>query len=857
MLLRVRGALVAIAIGFLSACGGGGGGSGSGDEGPKAINHAPQAIAQAAGDVAMEGGQIGATLGGTVRLDAGASTDADNDALSYQWTLTSQPMGGNAPASLTGVKLEWQPNQLGTYVFSLTVTDLQGASNSQSLSVVVNNRAPAAVVTAQFTATPYTAPTRTVPIGAVVALDASGSQTPDGHALTVTYALVQYPITSSASLNTTSNATTSFLADAAGEYRVKVTGTDAMGDSFESTYVYVASDQAPRPVIVTSIADLHDGGGTDVKASLGTDVLLNGSAIDSTWLPVSFTWQMTSRPSGSATTLNGSSGAASGFTPDVLGDYVVTLTAKDMLGAASTYVTTVHVNSILPLANIVATTASSGLTNARTLTVPMGTTLTLDGSGSSDAASGPLTYNWILVSDPNNTWGYLRGVNAKLTETPAIAGTWVYRLRVTNSSGAYSEQDIHINVVNRSLITVVDRSSITVKLGNSAALSAALSSSATGGTLHFQWSVDAKPVASTAALSSSSSAVSFTPDTAGTYVVAVRVDDGLESQIGYVAIKAVAAFSGPVALNFVPKESRYSRGLDKAVMISNSPVPSLRIVDPFNGVVRTVLLPKPTWRLKLSPDGRLAAVMHSDGYSLLDIDTATLLKTASSTLNPETIDVANTGVVWMLTCCSAPSTVYYESFDGRTGLHLDSTLSGPVHSSSSIDTIYADRFNAILGQDSFGWYYTVDPVTGKFQSYGQLQIQVQGQVPLVMSEDETLVFAASGLVYDTASQSPIASLFDTNSQHLQVQSLSYWGPARETFVIAQSPGATDWPASYERFTGAAFIPAADVPLPLVNGAQSYGIQVFHSAVGVPVALVQTGSASKSATSGVSYFLVTP
>jgi hypothetical protein len=49
--------------------------------------------------------------------------------------------------------------------------------------------------------------------------------------------------------------------------------------------------------------------------------------------------------------------------------------------------------------------------------------------------------------------------------------------------------------------------------------------------------------------------------------------------------------------------------------------------------------------------------------------------------------------------------------------------------------------------------------------------------------------------------------------------------------------AGSWP--YKRFTGSLLFPAADVPLPMIGGQQSYGLQIFRNSTGGHVAPVQT------------------
>ncbi|RFP15006.1 MULTISPECIES: PKD domain-containing protein [unclassified Duganella] len=102
----------------LSACGGGG------DYNAPA-NHAPIAIA---------GPAQGVTAGSSVKL-AGSGTDADQDILSYSWTLTK-------PAGSTAALLNYHvatptffADLPGVYVATLTVND--GKLDSAPSSVVI------------------------------------------------------------------------------------------------------------------------------------------------------------------------------------------------------------------------------------------------------------------------------------------------------------------------------------------------------------------------------------------------------------------------------------------------------------------------------------------------------------------------------------------------------------------------------------------------------------------------------------------------------------------------------------------------------------------------------------------------
>ena len=79
--------------------------------------------------------------GATATLDASASSDANGDALSYAWTLSTKPAGSVAVlSSATAAKPSFVADLTGPYVATLTVND--GKLNSTATTVTVNAVAP-------------------------------------------------------------------------------------------------------------------------------------------------------------------------------------------------------------------------------------------------------------------------------------------------------------------------------------------------------------------------------------------------------------------------------------------------------------------------------------------------------------------------------------------------------------------------------------------------------------------------------------------------------------------------------------------------------------------------------------------
>jgi len=90
--------------------------------------------------VARAGGDLDAFVGDTVTLDATASSDADADALSYQWSLITVPPGSSAiMQDMDTVSPGFVPDMAGVYVAQLIVSDgqLDSDPNTSQISVAI------------------------------------------------------------------------------------------------------------------------------------------------------------------------------------------------------------------------------------------------------------------------------------------------------------------------------------------------------------------------------------------------------------------------------------------------------------------------------------------------------------------------------------------------------------------------------------------------------------------------------------------------------------------------------------------------------------------------------------------------
>jgi hypothetical protein len=168
-----RGSLVCAIALVISACGGGGGGGGAGGKQPAASQPPPTPNAA---PVASAGEDLTVFRNTTVTLDGSASSDPDNNALTFRWVQQS-----GAPVTLTNASTAKPsfnvPAISGVLVFRLVVNDGRVDSAVDEVSITIQNRVPVAGGGNDISA--Y--------MGSIVKLPGSASVDPDGDPLTYTW----------------------------------------------------------------------------------------------------------------------------------------------------------------------------------------------------------------------------------------------------------------------------------------------------------------------------------------------------------------------------------------------------------------------------------------------------------------------------------------------------------------------------------------------------------------------------------------------------------------------------------------------------------------------------------------------
>jgi hypothetical protein len=179
--------------------------------------------------------------------------------------------------------------------------------------------------------------------------------------------------------------------------------------------------------------------GTDILINLPNNAtVLNGLLSSDTDGSISsYAWTKISGPANYSITSPTSSNTP--VTGLVNGTYVFRLTVTDNLGATSTDDVTIVVNK-LPTANA-GQDASVQLPN---------NVVNVNGSLSADQDGSIASYKWEKVSGPSSF--YITNPNQVTTSiTNLIAGTYVFRLTVTDNNGATSTDDITVTVTSANL----------------------------------------------------------------------------------------------------------------------------------------------------------------------------------------------------------------------------------------------------------------------------------------------------------------------------------------------------------------------------------------------------------------------
>lgn len=380
-------------------------------------------------DQSVAGGRI-------VTLNGAASSDPENEALTFEWTQISGPSvsltNANLPLATFTAPLSAAPLE-----FRLTVTDNIGQSASDTVLVTVSppqNQPPFANAGSD----------QTVTEGVTVILDGSNSTDPESGALTFSWSQTDGPgvILSDAGIPRPSFISPTVGPDGAALVFL-LTVTDNQGAS--------ASDSVTINVTTTNRPPVANAG-PDQSVTAGVQVALNATASsDPEGAIASYRWSQIAGPSVS---LSNANAAQTLFTAPASGNGGVSLvfevTVTDAGGLQGTDQVVVNVTS--PDNQPPVADAGPDRTVTETNVV------TLDGSGSSDPEGGALSYFWSQIG----------GAPVALSSATAVRPTFAapeigtvdvvlsFELTVTDAGGLRNSDRVNVTVVNAGAMPIAD-----------------------------------------------------------------------------------------------------------------------------------------------------------------------------------------------------------------------------------------------------------------------------------------------------------------------------------------------------------------------------------------------------------------
>ncbi|MEN6475196.1 MAG: PKD domain-containing protein [Syntrophaceae bacterium] len=320
----------------------------------------------------------------------------------------------------------------------------------------------------------------------------------DPNGLTLTYAWTQFEGDAVALVNA-NTANANFLAVKAGVYRFMLTCSNGKGSSSDTVKVTI-NNVAPTV-----------SAGNDITINVGQRLVLSASGADANSDSLSYTWTFVQGPSIS---LPAMTTQTLSLTPQNAGSYKFSVKCYDGVNYSASDEVTVTVNA----ANQAPTADAGSDTTAQ-----LGTTVTLDGQGSTDPDNNTLTYAWTKLSGPTVTLNNAQTANPNFTAN--ATGTYIFQLIVNDGTVDSTPDTVTITVVSgNNAPSAYAGDNSTVNVGSLVTLDASGSLDPDGDTLSYTWS---QVYGATMSLSNTKAMKpTFTPTVAGVLIFKLVVSDG-------------------------------------------------------------------------------------------------------------------------------------------------------------------------------------------------------------------------------------------------------------------------------------------------------------------------------------------
>lgn len=365
--------------------------------------------------VAHAGPDIVVPVGTPVTLDSALS-----------WSPTAPTFTWTRPDTTTAASptLVFTPPGVGLYTFKLTVTAGGVVSAPDTVTVMAYN--PANLPPVAFAS--KLSPSGNPEVGETIQLDATASVEPEGGALTFAWTQLSGP---TAALSNPAASQPTFAPARTGVYEFQLVVFDGTQLSFPANVFVQVLNPAGAPVTATPAAT-----GTPASPGhflSGNPVTLSATVsavVTNTW------WEQVAGPT--VTVPQTVNLAPVQFTPTAAGNYTFRVNALDF-GTFNRITPLIHVAIDEP-----GNQAPNALAGPNQLGIAAGSTVTLDGTGSTDDVLPIGTFFWRQVAGPPVALSDPRA--AQPTFVPTVGATYVFELVVTDGAASSSPSFVSVTV---------------------------------------------------------------------------------------------------------------------------------------------------------------------------------------------------------------------------------------------------------------------------------------------------------------------------------------------------------------------------------------------------------------------------
>jgi Right handed beta helix region/Secretion system C-terminal sorting domain len=418
------------------------------------------------------------TLPNTSVTVNGTGADVDGSIVSYEWTKISGPSAVTILNPTNAVSIINGLSAIGIYEFKLLVTDNGGLTDTDTLTITVNNIPPPPPPANQVpTANAGPAQSITLPNNSI-ALAGSGYDI-DGTIISYQWSKISGP--ASGIIANTTSATTLVNGLGAGVFEFRLEVTDNGGLSAADTVV-ITVNALPPPINIPPTVSA----GTNQNITLPTNtVSLSGSAVDVDGVISNYLWTKVFGPSaGNITNPNSPNTIVNSL---VEGFYKFYLTATDNGGLTSKDSVTITVNAQPIIVNI-APSVFAGID--KTITLPTNTTALV--ASAVDVDGIIVSYEWSKISGPSSF--LISTPNSSTTlVTNLVAGVYEFKILVADNGGLQASNTVRVIVLPplpppNQAPTANAGVDLTITLPNNSVTLAGTGADVDGTIVQYQWS---------------------------------------------------------------------------------------------------------------------------------------------------------------------------------------------------------------------------------------------------------------------------------------------------------------------------------------------------------------------------------